>query len=103
MCDKMKEIGFTKFFILLEQHGTFELLKILNSSDEPIYHNIFVEKGMNAKTIKKARKILDEQKLISYETIKDDPYRRLYYSLTDKGIRVLEQMEVIETILAQED
>jgi len=99
----MTEKDFTQFFRLLEQQGTFEILKILNSADEKTYHNKLVSKGMNAKTIKKARMILDELGLIYYETIKDDPYRRLYYHLTDKGKEVLDQMENIEEILKRED
>ncbi len=99
----MKEIDFTQFFILIDQQGTFEILKILNSTDERLNHNKLVEKGMNAATLKKARMVLGKFKLIDYDTEKDDPYRRLYYSLTDKGKEVLGQMENIERILTQED
>jgi len=89
----------SSFFKLNEQEGTFKLLFIMNSFDNPPFHQQILNKGMNARTVKKARKILKDFQLIEYITDEDDPTRKLYYYLTEKGKELIRMILEINAFL----
>ena len=95
-------MDYDKIRSFFEQVGTIQLLLLLAKSEKEQFNQQLVDKGIHQMTIKKARMVLEEFGLIEIFTKKNDPYRRLYYLLTEKGKKTVEQLQQLIIILLEE-